>query len=60
MCLLDVNVHVNYYFTTHKEIKKNIFIKKMFHFGHKETVRERQQQQSRHLIEPGHFGRQHV
>lgn len=42
MCLLDVNVHVNYYFTTHKEIKENIFItKKMFHFGHKETVRER-------------------
>lgn len=32
----------------------------MFHFGHKETVRERQQQQSRHLIEPGHFGRQRV
>lgn len=32
MCLLDVNVHVNYYFTTHKEIKKNIFIKKNVSF----------------------------
>lgn len=32
MCLLDVNVHVNYYFTTHEEIKKNIFIKKNVSF----------------------------